>query len=95
VALGLSNAGTSLMLTANLEYTFGERLIGESTRLAPHVRVGLGILSVPRLGTEGVLNLSYGASSRIGTTDMHWFAEHQGIDLFNRNRLVAGVRWGP
>ncbi len=93
-ALGFADEGTSLLLAGNLEYEFSGRRLGDTFEVFPTVRAGLGFLSVPDLGTEGVLNLAYGFSSRIGESALRWFVEHQGIDLFDRNRIIGGVRWG-
>jgi hypothetical protein len=93
-ALGFADGGKSLMLVGNLEYQFGGRSLGSGFAFVPMVRAGLGVLSVPGDGTQGVLNFTYGFSTPIGRGSARWFAEHQGIDLFARNRLVAGLRWG-
>lgn len=98
VAIGFVNDGTSLLAAGNLEYRFGRLMIGDNFSIRPAVRSGVGLLSVPDAGTEGVLNLIYGFSSGIGDAadggpGVSWFVEHQGIDLFNRSRIAAGLRW--
>lgn len=98
VAIGFVNDGASLLAAGNLEYRFGRLMIGQNFSIRPAVRSGVGLLSVPGDGTEGVLNLIYGFSSGIGAAanggaGISWFVEHQGIDLFNRSRIAAGLRW--
>ncbi len=91
-ALGFSGDGTSWMAVANLEREFSQRRIGNNFDFFPHLRLGLGFLSVPDVGSEAVLNFTWGISSQLGDGRMRWFVEHQGIDLFDRNRLNAGIR---
>jgi hypothetical protein len=93
-ALGFVNDGTSFLGAANLEYSFAQLMMGDNFSIRPVVRPGIGILSVPGHGTEGVLNFTYGFTSRVGRdSSMRWFVEHQGIDLFDRSRLSAGLSW--
>jgi hypothetical protein len=59
------------------------------------VGVGAGLLSIPDENTEGVLNINYGFSSGLGDSPsgLRWFVQHQGLDLFDRNRLALGLTW--
>ncbi|MEO8453302.1 MAG: outer membrane beta-barrel protein [Gemmatimonadota bacterium] len=102
LALGFGSGGTSLLLAGNVAVripTF--RLGGEST-ITPRARLGLGLLAFSgsvagRKSTQGVLNFDYGFSTNafrvkgLGRPDV--FFEHQGIDLFDLNRLVVGFQW--
>lgn len=95
LALGRVNDGTSLLAAGNLEYSFADLVISDSFRVRPVIRPGVGLLSVPDAGTEGVLNLTYGFTSGTGSgsSGLRWFVEHQGLDLFDRSRLSAGLTW--
>jgi hypothetical protein len=92
LAFGFFNTG-SVLLVGNAMYNFGP--LPGTDQIAPYVFGGLGLIrfgeGLDRDRTEGVLNLGYGITKPIG----NWigFIEHQGIDLFNLNRINAGIRW--
>jgi hypothetical protein len=91
LAVGFGSDVTTFMATGNLEYTFRE--VTERGSWSPLVGVGVGILNSSSNGdnhSEGVLNLNYGVMANLG----RWvvFAEHQGVDLFDLNRLLFGLR---
>jgi hypothetical protein len=96
VALGFGDGGTSFLASANLYYDFNT--IASSGNWAPFLGAGIGILrftdsdddDTDISGTEAVLNIGYGLTANFGRTTA--FAEHQGIDLFDLNRILVGVR---
>jgi hypothetical protein len=98
-SFGLFN-GTSVMGAANIQYNLPAFEVS-GTNVFPMARVGLGFFRFTDDGdssTEGVLNLTYGFSTPIGGPTLtgerkHLFVEHQGIDLFDFNRLLVGVQW--
>ena len=73
------------------EYHF--RDVSERGSWSPLVGAGFGIMNFNADGdnhSEGVLNFHYGVTANFG----RWtaFAEHQGVDLFDLNRLLFGLR---
>lgn len=96
VALGFGDGGTSFLASANLYYDFNT--IASSGNWAPFLGAGIGILRFTDSddndsdisGTEAVLNIGYGLTANFGRTTA--FAEHQGIDLFDLNRILVGLR---
>ncbi|HRX52707.1 MAG TPA: hypothetical protein P5571_15160 [Candidatus Krumholzibacteria bacterium] len=94
LSLGFGGGATSYMTTGNFTYQLGSA--ERSGSWAPFMSVGVGILGFSdevygRTKREGVLNFSYGAT--VNTGDAVLFLEHQGIDLFDVNRLLLGLRW--
>ncbi|MFO7652395.1 MAG: hypothetical protein R6X25_01080 [Candidatus Krumholzibacteriia bacterium] len=92
--LGFFSDATSVLAAANLRYELGD--LQWSGSVAPYVMFGAGILIfsedvADRTDQEGVLNLSYGVAANID--DRVFFIEHQGVDLFDLNRVLLGIRW--
>jgi hypothetical protein len=98
-SIGLFN-GTSVMGAANIQYELPAFEVS-GRNFFPVARLGLGFFRFSdedESATEGVLNLTYGFSTPIGGPTLtgerrHLFVEHQGLDLFDFNRLLVGVQW--
>jgi hypothetical protein len=92
VAIGFFTKG-SFMFAVNTQYNFGS--VESKGRIGLYVFGGLGVIhfgkGVDRDRTEAVLNLGYGVTRNFGKWVV--FAEHQGIDIFNMNRLNFGIRY--
>lgn len=91
LAMGFGSDVTTFMAAGNLEYHF--RDVTERGSWSPLVGIGFGIMNFSTNGSnhsEGVLNLNYGVTANLD----RWvvFAEHQGVDLFDLNRLLFGLR---
>ncbi len=99
LAIGGGDGGVSVLLAANLQYDFSAFRLGGAP-FQPYAYGGLGFLALTdptagRARREAVLNLGYGASFPMpGRTDgPRLFLEHQGIDFFDLNRLLLGIRF--
>lgn len=99
LAIGGGQGGVSVLLAGNVQYDFSDFDVAD-TPVQPYAYGGLGffVLTDPnpgRAGREAVLNLGYGASFPVpfrgGGPRM--FIEHQGVDLFDLNRLLIGLRF--
>jgi hypothetical protein len=99
LAVGGGDGGVSVHLAGNLQYDFSTVELGGAP-FQPYAYGGLGFLVMTdptpgRAEREAVLNLGYGATFpmpfRNGGPRM--FLEHQGIDIFDLNRLLVGVRF--
>jgi hypothetical protein len=99
LALGGGQAGLSVLLAGNVLYDFDTFQVSD-VPVQPYAYGGLGFLvltdpSPGRAEREAVLNLGYGVNVpvpyRSGGPRM--FIEHQGIDLFDLNRLIVGLRF--
>ena len=94
VAIGVGSGGPSFMVTANLMYQLYE--VVSRGDWSPYATAGAGLLTFDsdvggRPDAEGVFNLSYGVVINLGGYTA--YAEHQGIDLFDLHRILAGIRW--
>jgi hypothetical protein len=95
-ALGLGQGGASVMLAGNVAYEAGAMRVG-SLPVEPYAYAGAGFLFIAdpprgRPGTEAVVNLGYGAVMPIPNRSRgEFFIEHQGVDLFDLNRLLIGL----
>ncbi len=89
-ALGFGSDVTTYLLTANLHWDIAT--LGEKNPWTPYLSAGTGIFAVSNGGTDTdlVLNIAYGVSTRLGP--VVGFAEHQGVDLFQHNRILFGLR---
>jgi hypothetical protein len=102
VALGFGSGARSTMLAGNVQLGLPTLRFGKLPGIAPLVEAGLGVLHFgdrvgSRDGTKGVLNLGYGATVDFWPGDgvrPALFIEHQGIDRFKLNRVLAGLSWG-
>jgi len=103
LAVGLGGGGVSVMAVMNAEYAITTIQAGDYN-IVPYARLGFGVLGfggdIPDRDTEGVLNLTYGASVDTrktgllaGIGDPSIFIEHQIIDLFDLNRILIGFQW--
>ena len=99
LAIGGGDGGVSVLAAANLQYDFSALRLGGAP-FQPYAYGGLGFLALTdptagRAKREAVLNLGYGASFPMpGRTDgPRLFLEHQGIDFFDLNRLLLGIRF--
>ena len=105
VAFGFGSGATSTYVAANALYEFGavSTSIG---RVRPRAMLGAGLLNFSdrvrdRDGLDAVLTPAYGVALELpalralgggaGAPDL--VVEHQGVGLFDVNRLVVGVRW--
>lgn len=99
LAIGGGQAGVSVMLAGNVQYDFSDlELAGAPVQPYAYGGLGFFVLTDPnpgRAGREAVLNLGYGANfSFPGRPDgPRMFIEHQGVDLFDLNRLLIGLRF--
>ncbi|HEX6038545.1 hypothetical protein [Longimicrobium sp.] len=97
-ALGLGQGGASVMLAGNVAYEAGGMEV-RGTPVRPYGYVGAGFLfindpPVNRPGTEAVVNLGYGFSIPVpNRSHGELFLEHQGVDLFDLNRVLVGLRF--
>jgi hypothetical protein len=94
LSLGFGSSTTSFMLAANVRYDF--RATERPRSWSPIVSAGVGILGFSddvedRSKQEGVLNLGYGLAANFGRVS--GFLEHQGVDLFDLNRILFGLKW--
>jgi hypothetical protein len=99
LAIGGGDGGVSVHLAGNLQYDFSSVQLGGAP-FQPYAYGGLGFLVMTdpapgRAEREAVLNLGYGATFPMPWRDggPRMFLEHQGIDLFDLNRLLIGVRF--
>lgn len=93
IVLGLGSDMTTFMVAGNLEYQF--RDVTERGSWSPQVGLGFGVLNSNTSGdshSEGVLNLNYGVTAKLNRFVL--VAEHQGVDLFDLNRFLLGLRLG-
>lgn len=96
-SLGVGQGGTSVMLTANVAYEATPLSI-RGTSVQPYGYGGAGFLFFGRAQArrpqrEAVVNLGYGIFIPIPNHSAELFVEHQGIDLFDLNRVLFGVRF--
>lgn len=97
-ALGIGQGGASVMLAGNVAYeatAFNVR----GTPVRPYGYGGAGFLfinnpPVNRPKTEAVVNFGYGLMVPVpNRTRGEIFLEHQGVDFFDLNRILVGVRF--
>jgi hypothetical protein len=97
-ALGLGQGGASVMLVANVAYEAARvRVRGVPVQPYGYAGAGFFFLGDPpsgRPGREAVVNLGYGAVLPVPNRSRgEFFIEHQGVDLFDLNRLLVGLRF--
>ena len=99
LAVGGGQGGLSVLLAGNLQLDLSSFDVGGAP-LQPYVYGGLGflVLTDPNPGRaerEAVLNLGYGVNFPVPGRDggPRLFLEHQGIDFFDLNRLLIGIRF--
>jgi hypothetical protein len=88
VAFGLGDGNTTVLVSGNLQYPI--TTIGTRYAITPFVEAGGGVFSETVLA----LNAGYGASFRFspGNANLNAFVEHQGVNMFDRNRFLFGLR---
>jgi hypothetical protein len=105
LAFGVGGGGTSTYVAANAQYEVRGPAIGSLGRIHPRVGLGAGLLNFSgtvsgRSGLDLVLTPAYGASlalpalravGALGSPEL--VVEHQGIGMFDVNRLVIGLGW--
>jgi hypothetical protein len=97
-ALGFGGS-TSVLAEVGAQYNLPTFEASPTRLLQPHVRLGVGVLWVTGDGdSQAGLNFAYGVTfDRPGRMaddkGPRFFLEHQGIDLFDANRLVADLSW--
>ncbi|HST62395.1 MAG TPA: hypothetical protein VLK84_27070 [Longimicrobium sp.] len=97
-ALGVGQGGTSVMLAGNVAYEAAVLRIRD-VPVQPYGYLGAGFLFISdppqgRPGREAVLNVGYGAVLPVPNRSRgEFFIEHQGVDLFDLNRLLIGLRF--
>ena len=95
VAFGFGQAAPTWMAATNFQYRLPWVVARETFWVSPVVSLGVGLLNQD--GTELVLNASYGAHIQIArarTRDgdpVSIYIAHQGIDLFDGDRLILGL----
>ena len=99
LAVGVGDGGVSVLLAGNLQYDFSSFRVGGAP-FQPYAYGGLGLLvftdpTPGRAEREAVLDLGYGVNFPMPGRDggPRLFLEHQGIDFFDLNRLLIGVRF--
>lgn len=99
LAIGGGQGGVSALVAGNVQLDLSAVNIGGAA-LQPYAYGGLGVLVLSdpnpgRAGTEAVLNLGYGVNFPVPGRDggPRLFLEHQGIDLFDLNRVLIGIRF--
>ncbi|HYW13074.1 MAG TPA: hypothetical protein VE871_14035 [Longimicrobium sp.] len=97
-ALGIGEGGVSVMLAGNVAYEAAVLRVRD-VPVQPYGYVGAGFLFLGdppqgRPGREAVLNVGYGAVLPVPNRSRgEFFIEHQGVDLFDLNRLLIGLRF--
>ncbi|CAN5787386.1 hypothetical protein BH23GEM9_BH23GEM9_36370 [soil metagenome] len=88
VAFGAGESRRTVLAAANLLYSFGR--LGSGPNVKPYAMLGAGIFSESVL----TLNFAYGATFDLDMfgAERNLFIEHQGLNLFDRNRLLFGLR---
>lgn len=98
-SIGFGSGTASVMIAAYAQYDLAPvEVLGRA--IVPYGYAGPGVLffgdpPVGKAKTEAVLNLGYGFSAALpGRLDgPRFFLEHQGIDLFDLNRVLVGLRF--
>ena len=103
IALGWGGGARSIMVAGSLQLGLPTLRFGRWPAIIPQVEAGLGVLNfsdpLSRYdGTDGVVNLGYGVGIDLwdraaGGARPVLVIEHQGVDLFKLDRVLAGVRW--
>lgn len=99
LAIGGGQGGVSVLVAGNVQFDFDTFRVGGAP-LQPYAYGGLGLLVLTdpnpgRAEREAVLNFGYGVNFPVPGRDggPRLFLEHQGIDLFDLNRLLVGIRF--
>ncbi len=95
-SLGLGQGKPTWMVAVNLQYRLRGKVFERDTYwISPVASFGPGLLDQD--GTELVLNASYGVNVQLqrirsgGGDPLNLYVAHQGLDLFESNRLILGL----
>lgn len=92
IAIGFGEGDPTLLLLGNVRYNFGGT--GGARDLQPYLIGGAGVYSPTVLAINTGIGLSF--DLRAGRdTPLRTFAEIQGLNLFDRTRLLVGVSLRP
>jgi hypothetical protein len=89
LAFGIGEDDPTLLLAANLQYNFGA--IGGGIPLSPYVSVGGGLFSKTFLAVNAAVGTSVNLRDAGFGEPLRGFVEFQGLNLFNRQRLLVGL----
>jgi len=96
-ASSISSDNADFLVAAGLQAKLIRVKVGETKKLVSYGRVGAGILWAQKdVPTQTLLIGAYGLTlesveNPLGT---RLFVEHQGLDMFKKNRLLVGLTWG-
>lgn len=97
-SIGLGEAAGSVLIAGNVQYDL-DTISLRGTAIRPYAYAGPGFLFLGdpprgRARTEAVLDVGYGLVVPVPNRGPRprVFIEHQGIDLFDLNRLIIGLR---
>ncbi|MCU0634338.1 MAG: hypothetical protein MUE41_05655 [Gemmatimonadaceae bacterium] len=92
LAVGFGEGGTSVLALATAQYGFAG--FAGSTRVRPYLAGGVGVFSPTVLGLSTAVGTSVDLRSR-GRLPLFLYGELQGINLFNRTRVLVGLSTRP
>jgi hypothetical protein len=87
-AIGMGGGSTTVLALANLQYQLGS-LMGSST-IRPYVTGGVGIYSPSVLGVNTAFGATFDLRPR-GGSPLFAYGEVQGLNLFDRTRVLIGL----
>lgn len=96
-SIGIGHGTAAVLIAAHAQYDFGAAsVLGRGVE--PYVYAGPGILffgdpPTGRSRAEAVLDVGYGLSAELPGRRGRFFLEHQGVDLFDLNRVLLGLRF--
>lgn len=95
-ASSISSNNADFLAATGLQTKLIRIKVGETRKLVSYGRVGAGILWTQDAPTQTLLIGAYGLTlesveNPLGT---RLFVEHQGLDLFKKNRILLGLTWG-
>ena len=92
----ITDTNASFLLNLGLQANLFGIKIGETRKLVPYVRGGGGVLWQQSVNEQAILNFAGGLTlqSTIDPTGTRLFAEFQGLDKFNKNRILVGLSLG-
>ncbi len=105
LAIGAGGGATSYLVAGNAQYRFAPIARPGGAAVVPELTGGLGLLlfsgTAPgRPSREGVLNLGAGVAVDLAplftaaqSYGIEGILEYQGVDLFDLQRVLVGVRW--
>lgn len=95
-SIGIGHGTAAVMIAAHAQYDVFPLNLGGRV-VEPYVYAGPGALFFGdpprgRAKAEAVLNAGYGVSTALPGDRGRFFVEHQGVDLFDLNRVLVGLR---